>query len=109
MRLRNRQIFLLLIFVILVSCSFLLGQDQADATSKTQPTKATSGAEALAVLNRFAILKNISGDEFLERAREGLWEIYPLGSDAKASLLHYVATAPDGPGLGFAAVALIPF
>jgi hypothetical protein len=53
--------------------------------------------------------KGASPDVFFFRAKELLWSVYPHDDGLKDELAAYVRTAPDGPGLGFAGVALIPF
>lgn len=50
-----------------------------------------------------------SGDEFTCIALEELWKTYPLGGGEHEALLKYVEKGPDGPGLGFAGLALISF
>jgi hypothetical protein len=50
-----------------------------------------------------------SAEVFYKQAQEMLWEVYPLDSSGRDSLVAYVRSAPDGPGLGFAGIALIPF
>lgn len=48
-------------------------------------------------------------DVFYARAKEMLWSVYPHDESLKNELVAYVKSAPDGPGLGFAGIALIPF
>ena len=50
-----------------------------------------------------------SGEEFGAKVKEGLWDVYPEGQETKKILARYLQEAEDGPGVAFAAVALIPF
>lgn len=52
---------------------------------------------------------NPTGESFKREVKEALWEIYSAGSGEKEALVGYLESAPDGPGLAFAAVALVPF
>jgi len=50
-----------------------------------------------------------TSETFYKQAPESLWDVYPNDDHLKASLLEFVKTGADGPELGFAALALIPF
>lgn len=50
-----------------------------------------------------------SFEAFLAAAEEKLWVIYTLPPSTKGELLAYLASGDQGPGTGFAAIALIPF
>jgi len=50
-----------------------------------------------------------TAEEYYSHAKDALWDVYPNDDSLKKSLVEYVATAPDGPALGFAGLALIPF
>jgi hypothetical protein len=64
---------------------------------------------AMNVVREFSESKHMSGQDFLKKAKESLWEIYPCGSEERPKLEDYVRSGPDGPGLAFAAIALIPY
>lgn len=50
-----------------------------------------------------------TAEEFYSKAKDTLWKVYPQGDPLKAELVAYIRSGPEGPGLGFAAIALIPF
>jgi hypothetical protein len=58
---------------------------------------------------RKAVGSRPTGQEWLSRARESLWDVYPMTSELKRDLVAYLCGGLDGPALAFAATALIPF
>jgi hypothetical protein len=50
-----------------------------------------------------------AAEPFYGQARESLWDVYPQGDALKAELVEFIKKAGDGPQLGFAGIALIPF
>jgi len=82
------------------------------AGSAKSPAKVPkSVVETPAVVTAFvkAVGDEADGETFREHALEWLWQVYPNSSSLKDQLVAYVQKGPDGPGLGFAGLALIPF
>jgi hypothetical protein len=73
--------------------------------------KKTKQKALLPVLERFSqsVGKRPETQSFYRQARESLWEVYPQDDALKAELVEFVRKGADGPRLGFAGLALIPF
>ncbi len=70
-----------------------------------------ASASTPAVVAEFVQLAgpNPSAEEFYSKAKEALWRVYPHDAALKTELVAFIQSGPEGPGLGFAAIALIPF
>lgn len=81
------------------------------AFGQTGPPSAAKPAATPDVVANFVKLvgEHPDAEVFYAKAMPALWEVYPHGEELKKALVAYVSSAPDGPGLGFAGLALIPF
>jgi len=79
--------------------------------SRTRVVPRAAPVEAPPIMAQFlqAVGSEPSAEEYYSHAKEALWDVYPQDDSLKKSLVEYIATAPDGPALGFAGLALIPF
>jgi hypothetical protein len=77
----------------------------------TKPATPPDAPPTPAVVARFLILVGPAHDaeKFYSQAENSLWDVYTEPDSTKDQLLVYVKSGPDGPGLCFAAIALIPF
>src|SRR6266498_2435888 len=109
MNTRKKQIILrgatLLSILILTCPGSVMSQSKAPKLPASKPVKTPE------VVVEFL---KVSGPEpesevFYARAKEALWSVYPHDETLKRELVAYVQSATDGPGLGFAGLALIPF
>jgi hypothetical protein len=88
----------------------LLASAQTAAQSKPQsPETEPAGIPRVVVEFVKSTGHQPDADVFYSRAKEALWSIYPHDETLKRELVAYVQSGPDGPGLGFAGIALIPF
>lgn len=97
-------------WVPVVAGIVLLASAQTAAQSKPQSSE-TEPAGIPRVVVEFvkSTGHEPDADVFYTRAKEALWTIYPHDESLQRELVAYVQSGPDGPGLGFAAIALIPF
>ena len=88
----------------------LLASAPATAQTKPQPPQTETPSIPSVVVE---FVKSTGHEpeaaQFYARAKEALWTVYPHDEALKRDLLAYVQSGPDGPGLGFAGLALIPF
>ena len=95
---------LLLVFGALIFNAGALASDgKADSSTKTPETPAVV-QHSLA-----AVGAHPNQEVFFKQAREQLWDVYQADESSKQELLSFASNAPDGPGVGFAVLALIPF
>jgi len=89
-----------LLLVLLAACA-------AGVWAQSKPTEQVKTPN---IVLDFLESKQISNPEtFFARAKDKLWSVYQHDEPLKGELLAYVQSAPDGPGLCFAGIALIPF
>src|SRR5215472_14247146 len=89
-----------------LSC-IVLGQKSTPPEKAKKPTGTEVPAVVAQFLNRVG--DRPSAETYYEKAKSALWEIYPQNEALKKSLVAFIQSAPDSPGLGFAGLALIPF
>ena len=99
--------------LLLVCVGNPYAQTQVPARQQSRARVAPRPApiEAPPIVAQFlkAVGSEPSAEEYYSRAKDALWDVYPNDDSLKRALVEYVASAPDGPALGFAGLALIPF
>jgi hypothetical protein len=95
--------------VLTISLSVTLAVCSPASDTKQNPDVKAPGAPVMVQHSLAAVGAHPSPEVFYKQAREQLWEVYTGDESSKEALLEFACKAPDGPGVGFAVLGLIPF
>lgn len=95
-------------FVLAICLSIVLA---CSSRIEAQTRNAASSVAVPETVARFMkmIGPEPSGEVILNNVREQLWEVYVDDNGLKKSLVGFLTSSPDSPGVAFAATALISF